>query len=278
MIDTRTAPYAALVLRASLGILFLAHAALKLFVFTPAGTAQFFGSLGLPPALAYLTIAAELAGGAALVVGFFSRVVAPALIPILLGAIFTVHGSAGFFFTNPNGGWEFLALWIAGLVAVALLGDGAYALRPASLRTTRAPPERQAATTAPAATSLRRPDRSCGAIAEPAARWSPQARGSTQAERRAMIIDCHGHYTTEPAAHHAFREAQVAHAKDRAAPKPLYPSVSDDEIRASIEANQLRLLRLRGADMTIFSPRASGMGHHVGDEAISQEWTRRRTT
>ena len=62
MIDLRTAPYAILVLRVALGILFLAHAGLKIFVFTPAGTAQFFGSLGLPPVLAYLTIAVELAG------------------------------------------------------------------------------------------------------------------------------------------------------------------------------------------------------------------------
>jgi len=130
MIDTRTAPYAALVLRVSLGILFLAHAGLKLFVFTPAGTAQFFGNLGLPPFLAYLTIAAEIVGAAALILGFYSRIIAVALIPILLGAIFTVHGPAGFFFSNPNGGWEFLALWIVGLIAVALLGDGAYALKP----------------------------------------------------------------------------------------------------------------------------------------------------
>lgn len=132
MIDVRTAPYAAFVLRVSLGILFLAHAGLKVFVFTPAGTAQFFGSLGLPPVLAYPTIAAELAGGIALILGILSRIVALALVPILLGAIVTVHGPAGFFFTNPNGGWEFLALWIVGLVAVALLGDGAYAVRPAA--------------------------------------------------------------------------------------------------------------------------------------------------
>ena len=130
MIDTRTAPYAATALRAALGILFLAHAGLKLFVFTPAGTAQFFGSLGLPGPLAYLVILAEIIGGIALIAGVYSRIVALALIPILLGAIVTVHGPAGFFFTNPNGGWEFLALWIVGLIAVALLGDGAYALKP----------------------------------------------------------------------------------------------------------------------------------------------------
>jgi putative oxidoreductase len=133
MIDPRTAPYAATALRLTLGVLFLAHAGLKLFVITPAGTAQFFGSLGLPPALAYATILAEAVGGIALIVGVYSRVVALALVPILLGAIFTVHGPAGFFFTNPNGGWEFLALWIVGLVAVALIGDGAYALRASPL-------------------------------------------------------------------------------------------------------------------------------------------------
>ncbi|WP_020186292.1 DoxX family protein [Methylopila sp. 73B] len=141
MIDLRTAPYAATSLRVALGILFLAHAGLKFFVFTPAGAAQFFASLGLPGPLAYLVIIAETLGGLALVAGVYSRVVALALVPVLLGAIVTVHGPAGFFFTNANGGWEFPALWIVGLVAVALLGDGAYAFRPtpsAGLRSARA--------------------------------------------------------------------------------------------------------------------------------------------
>nr|WP_294554447.1 DoxX family protein [uncultured Rhodopila sp.] len=129
-IDIRTASYAALLLRLSLGILFLAHAGLKIFVFTPAGTAAFFGSLGLPPALGYVTIVWELIGAVALILGIWPRVAAVALIPILAGAIATVHGPAGFFFTNPHGGWEFLALWIAGLVSVALIGDGALALVP----------------------------------------------------------------------------------------------------------------------------------------------------
>ncbi|HEX2529345.1 MAG TPA: DoxX family protein [Geminicoccus sp.] len=130
MIDTRTAPYAAFVLRVTLGLLFLAHAGLKIFVFTPAGTVQFFGSLGLPGTLAYLVITAEILGGIALILGVYSRLVALALVPILLGAIFTVHGAAGFFFSSPNGGWEFPALWIIGLVSVALLGDGAFAAKP----------------------------------------------------------------------------------------------------------------------------------------------------
>jgi len=141
MIDNRTAPYAATALRVALGILFLAHAGLKFFVFTPEGTAQFFTSLGLPGPLAYLVILVETLGGFALIAGVYSRLVALALVPVLLGAIVTVHGPAGFFFTNPNGGWEFLALWIVGLVSVALLGDGAYALRPttaAALLTARA--------------------------------------------------------------------------------------------------------------------------------------------
>lgn len=130
MTDIRTAPYAALILRLSLGILFLAHAGLKIFVFTPAGTAGFFSSLGLPGWLAYVTIAWELIGAVALILGVLPRLAALAMIPVLLGAIFTVHGPAGFFFTNPNGGWEFLGLWIVGLLALALIGDGPYALRP----------------------------------------------------------------------------------------------------------------------------------------------------
>ncbi len=128
MTDTRTAPYAALLLRVSLGALFLAHASLKLFVFTPAGTAQFFGSVGLPPAFAYVVIAAEVFGGIALIFGLWTRVVAIILTPILLGAIFTVHGSAGFFFDNAHGGWEYPAFWIIALIVQAMLGDGAYAL------------------------------------------------------------------------------------------------------------------------------------------------------
>ena len=88
-----------------------------------------------------------------------------------------------------------------------------------------------------------------------------------------MIIDCHGHYTTAPAAHNDWREAQKAAFKAGEAPPP-YPVISDDEIRDSLEQNQIRLIRERGADMTIFSPRASAMAHHVGDEAVSKAWAR----
>jgi putative oxidoreductase len=128
MIDHRTSPYAALLLRLTLGGLFLAHAGLKLFVFTPAGTAKFFASLGLPPALAYVTIAVEIVGAVALILGLWTRAISLLLSLVLLGAIVTVHGPAGFFFTNPNGGWEYPALWIVGLLTQALLGNGAFAL------------------------------------------------------------------------------------------------------------------------------------------------------
>jgi putative oxidoreductase len=130
MIDTRTAPFAALLLRVALGVWFLAHVGLKVFVFTPAGTAQFFGSLGLPPGLAYLTILVEVVAGVSLILGLWTRLAALIGIPILLGAIATVHGANGFFFDNPHGGWEFPAFWILALVTLSLIGDGAYALRP----------------------------------------------------------------------------------------------------------------------------------------------------
>jgi 4-oxalmesaconate hydratase len=89
-----------------------------------------------------------------------------------------------------------------------------------------------------------------------------------------LIIDCHGHYTTAPERHQKFREAQLVRIKDSTLPAPAPQPVSDDEIRESLETNQLRLQRERGADLTLFSPRASAMGHHIGDEAVSMAWTR----
>lgn len=119
---------AALLLRVTMGIAFLAHAWLKIVVFTPAGTVQFFQSLGLPGPLAYLVIAAELAGGVALILGLWTRLVSVLLIPILLGAVFA-HSGAGFFFMNQGGGWEFPAFWAVALAVQALIGNGAYALK-----------------------------------------------------------------------------------------------------------------------------------------------------
>jgi 4-oxalmesaconate hydratase len=89
-----------------------------------------------------------------------------------------------------------------------------------------------------------------------------------------MIIDCHGHYTTAPPQLNAFRAAQVAHFNDPSKPEAVLAAISDDQIRASIEQNQLKAQRARGADMTIFSPRAVGMAHHEGDEAMSLAWAR----
>ena len=119
---------AAFVLRVTLGLLFLAHVSLKLFVFTPSGTAGFFQSIGLPGFLAYVVIAMELLGGIALIVGYQTRWVALALVPVLLGTIVTVHGAAGFFFSNAGGGWEYPAFWSVALIVQALLGDGAWAI------------------------------------------------------------------------------------------------------------------------------------------------------
>jgi 4-oxalmesaconate hydratase len=89
-----------------------------------------------------------------------------------------------------------------------------------------------------------------------------------------MIIDCHGHYTTAPEPHQKFRDAQLVRIQDSTLPAPEPQPVSDDQIRETLETNQLRLQRERGADITLFSPRASAMGHHVGDESVSLAWTR----
>ncbi len=89
-----------------------------------------------------------------------------------------------------------------------------------------------------------------------------------------LIIDCHGHYTTAPAAHQAFREQQLLHYQDPAQASPQPAVINDDELRASVEQNQIRLQRERGADLTLFSPRASAMAHHLGDSAVSQQWSR----
>lgn len=127
MIDNRTAPYAALLLRLALGVMFLAHGLLKVFVFTLPGTVQFFGSIGLPAALAYFTVFAEIAGGVALLVGWQTRAVSLALVPILLGALWA-HAGNGWLFTAQNGGWEYPAFLAIAALVQALLGDGVGAL------------------------------------------------------------------------------------------------------------------------------------------------------
>ena len=122
--------YAALILRVSLGVMYIAHSVvLKWMTFTLARTAQYFESLGLPGALAYATFWAELIGGVLLVLGVQSRWVALALLPVLLGAAW-VHIGNGWVFSAQGGGWEYPLYLIVLSVAQALLGDGAYALRP----------------------------------------------------------------------------------------------------------------------------------------------------
>ena len=134
MIDIATAPYAVLLLRLCLGALFIAHAMLKVRVFTIPGTVKYFQSLGLPGWGAYVTIAVELSGAAALILGIWPRIAALLLVPLIVGTIVTVHGKKGWLFSNPDGGWEFPAFWTAALLAVFLLGDGAFALTPSPLR------------------------------------------------------------------------------------------------------------------------------------------------
>lgn len=132
MMNQRTAPYAVLLLRVSLGLLFLAHFALKVFGFGVAGTVEFFQSLGLPALIAYGVLALELLGGIALIIGFYAPYVALPLALEMLGTIVTVHGANGWLFANEGGGWEYPALWTVALIALFLLGDGAYAVKPAS--------------------------------------------------------------------------------------------------------------------------------------------------
>lgn len=128
MIDSRTAPFAALVLRVALGIMFLAHGLTKVLVFTPAGTAGFFESIGFPGFLAYPVMAFEVIGGLLLVLGVYSRYIA-AMAVVQLFVASTVHFGNGWSFTNANGGWEYPIYLTVTALVVALLGDGALAAR-----------------------------------------------------------------------------------------------------------------------------------------------------
>lgn len=128
MIDLATAPYAILVLRVSLGLLFIAHGCLKVFTFTLPGTAQFFESVGLPGWMATPVAFAEIVGGLLLMGGIYTRWVALGLFPVLLVATFKVHGANGWLFTNKDGGWEFPAFFMVACLVQFLLGDGAYAI------------------------------------------------------------------------------------------------------------------------------------------------------
>lgn len=127
MTDKTHPEYAALLLRLTLGVAFLAHGALKIFVFGIDGTVGFFQSIGYPAAFAYLTIAAEVAGGALLILGLYTRWVSLALIPVLIGAA-QFHWGNGWVFSAQGGGWEYPAFWTMMMGVQALAGDGAHAL------------------------------------------------------------------------------------------------------------------------------------------------------
>lgn len=115
-------------LRVSLGVMWVAHALLKLFVFTLPGTAQFFQSVGFPGFLAYPVFAFELFGGIALVLGIYARQVSLALVPIMAVAA-SVHLGNGWVHTSANGGWEYPVFLVFASLALWLIGDGAFSVR-----------------------------------------------------------------------------------------------------------------------------------------------------
>jgi putative oxidoreductase len=122
------APLGASLLRVSLGVMWIAHALLKLLVFTLPGTAAFFESVGIPGVLAYPVFGVELLGGIALVLGIYARQVSLALVPVMLAAA-SVHLPNGWVFTSPGGGWEYPVFLATASLALWLLGDGAAAIR-----------------------------------------------------------------------------------------------------------------------------------------------------
>ena len=130
MIDARTAPYGALLLRVASGALFIAHALTKLLVFTIPGTMKYFVSVGFPGWLAYVAIAIELVGGAGLILGICVRPIAVVLGVELLVIAFAVHWQYGWVFVAKGGGWEYPMFWAAAMFTLALLGSGAWALGP----------------------------------------------------------------------------------------------------------------------------------------------------
>jgi putative oxidoreductase len=128
MNDSKSISIASLLLRVGLGVMFLAHSVyLKGVVFTLAGTAQFFVSIGLPAALAYVVFALEAMGGVLLVLGMKTRVVAAMLVPVLIGATWA-HWDNGWLFQNAGGGWEYPLFLACATTAQALLGSGRFSV------------------------------------------------------------------------------------------------------------------------------------------------------
>ena len=130
MIDAKMAPYAALLLRVSMGVLFMLHGLyLKAMVFGMAGTGKYFAGLGLPDWYAWIVMLYETIGGLALVLGIQTRWVALFLGVHLLFAAYLGHAANGFWFTAKGGGWEYPLFWAIACFALTLLGDGAHALK-----------------------------------------------------------------------------------------------------------------------------------------------------
>lgn len=127
-VDALTAPYGATALRVAMGVMFISHAYLKFSVFTVAGFEGYLAAQSLPTGLAWPIILGELIGGIAILTGFYGRIAALALIPLLLGAL-GVHAPNGWVFNATGGGWEYPAFLVVGALAVGLIGDGAFALK-----------------------------------------------------------------------------------------------------------------------------------------------------
>lgn len=127
-IDTVNNNYSSTIIRSALGAVLISHGVLKVFVFTIPGTVGYFGSLGIPAVLAYLTILGELVGGTALILGVYSRLVALLSLPILIGAVWA-HGANGWVFSNNGGGWEFPFFLVIIALAVVFAGNGPLSIR-----------------------------------------------------------------------------------------------------------------------------------------------------
>lgn len=121
---------ASLLLRLALGVMWLTHSiVLKVMTFGMDGLAQWMGSVGFSPLLAYPLVVAEVVGGLAILLGVHGRWASTALLPVLVGAT-VIHAGNGWVFSNANGGWEYPVFLIAASLAHVVLGDGRLALRP----------------------------------------------------------------------------------------------------------------------------------------------------
>ena len=127
-VDPSSAPYGVFVLRAALGIMWIAHALMKYVLFTIPGFAGFLAKVGFPAELAWPVFLAELVGGILILAGVYARHVALLLVPVMAAAS-SVHLGNGWVFSNAGGGWEYPAFLIVASFALWLLGDGAFALR-----------------------------------------------------------------------------------------------------------------------------------------------------